>query len=100
MSAMLLFSGETVHSFVMRCLEIEQKILLFSGKPHDLCYTTQFVNKRFLRTLEKKIRSNFITQDIKHLQRVDVCDEDLLATVIRLAAKKPLGLRKMILYQN
>ena len=58
---------------------------MFSGKPDDLSYTPQFVNKRFLRALERVIRSTFIAQEIKHLLRTDnVCDEDMLVTVIRV----------------
>ena len=74
----------TVYSFVMKCLEIRQKILLFSGKPDDLSYTPQFINKFFLRTLERGVRSPFIFPGIKHLLKADnVCDEDLLAAVMR-----------------
>ena len=56
---MLQFPEETVYSFVMRYLEIGEKILLFSGKPDDLSFTPHFVNKLFLRTLERRIRSSF-----------------------------------------
>ena len=83
MSAMSLFPEETVHSFVMRCMGIRQKTLLFSGKPYGLSYTPQFINNLFLRTLERRIKSPFIFQLIKHLLRADnVCDKDLLAAVI------------------
>ena len=68
----------------MRCLEIRQNILFFSGKLDDLSYTPQFVNKVFLRTLERGIRSLFIVQEIKHALKADnVCDEDLVAAVMR-----------------
>ena len=73
-----------LYSFVVRCLEIRQKMFLFSGKFDYLSYTPQFVNKFFLRTLERGIRSLFIVQKIKHLPSADkVCDEDLLAGVMR-----------------
>lgn len=78
-STILQFLEETVYSFAMRCLKIRQKILLFSGKPDNLNYTPQLVNKRFLKTLKKETRSPFIVQKIKHLLKADdVCDEDLL----------------------
>ena len=84
MSAILQFHKETVYSFVMRCLGIRQKMILFSGKPYDLSYTPRFLNKFFLRTLERQIRIPFINQKIKHLLRADnVCDEDLLVAVMR-----------------
>ena len=68
----------------MKCLEIRQKIFLFSGKFDYLSYTTHFVNTFFLRTLERGIRSPFIVQETKHLPRVDnVCDDHLLAGVMR-----------------
>ena len=57
---------------------------MFSGKPDALSYTPQFVNKLFLRTLERGIKSPFIVEEIKHLLRADsVCDENLLAAVMR-----------------
>ena len=73
-----------LYLFCMKCLEIRQKIFLFSGKFDYPSYTTHFVNTFFLRTLERGIRSPFIVQETKHLPRVDnVCDDDLLAGVMR-----------------
>ena len=62
-----------LYLFCMKCLEIRQKIFLFSGKFDYLSYTTHFVNTFFLRTLERGIRSPFIVQETKHLPRVDLC---------------------------
>ena len=73
-----------LYLFCMKCLEIRQKFFLFSGKFDYLSYTPHFVNTFFLRTLERGIRSPFIVQETKHLPRVDnVCDDDLLAGVMR-----------------
>ena len=49
----------------------------------------QFVNKLFLRNVERGIRNPFIVQEIEHLLMADhVCDEDLLATVIRTSTNE------------
>ena len=67
----------------MRYLENRLRIILFFGKPDD---TQHFVNKLFLRTLERETISPLIDQEIKHLPRAgNVCDEDLLAAVIRVS---------------
>ena len=59
-------------------------MFLFSGKFDYLSYTPHFVNKFFLRTLERGIRIPFIAQKAKHLPSEDnACDEDLLAGVMR-----------------
>ena len=123
---MLQLPEKTAYPFVMRYFELGKKSFCSrSGKSDDKSYTPQFVNKLFLRTLERGIRSPFIAKEIKHLLREDnVCDEDLLVAVMRastyeyerstcnlrllrklqmymkLAAKKTLSLRKMIPFQN
>ena len=49
---MLQFLNEIVYTFVMRCLEVHQKILPVSEKSCDLSYSSGFINKLFLRTIE------------------------------------------------
>ena len=89
MSAIIQFLEETVYYFVLRCLEKRLKILLFSGKPDD---TPHFINKSFLRTLGREIKSLFIVPEIKHLPRAgNVCNEDLLAVVMRASTYEHQG---------
>ena len=52
MTNMLQFPEESVYAFVMRCLEVRQKILLVSEKSCDLSFSPGFINKLFLRTIE------------------------------------------------
>ena len=52
MTNMLQFPEESVYAFVMRCLEVRQKVLLVSKKSCDLSYSSGFINKLFLRTIE------------------------------------------------
>ena len=46
---MLHFPKESGYTFVMRCLELCQKILLVSEKSCELSYSPGFINKLFLR---------------------------------------------------
>lgn len=84
---MLQFPEESAYDFVMRCLELRQKILLVSDKSGDLSYSPVFVNKLFLRTLERGIQNPFVVQEIRPMLRSDeVCDEKLLAAIIKASA--------------
>ena len=84
MANMLQFPKESVYAFVMRCLEVCQKILLVSEKSCDLSYSPGFINKMFLRTIERRASNPFVVQEIKPLLRSEnVCDEALLAGIIK-----------------
>ena len=50
-TSMLQSPEESVYTFVMFCLEVRQKILLASKC--DLSYSPGFINKLFLRTIER-----------------------------------------------
>ena len=52
MTTILQFPEKSVHTFVMRCLEVRQKIFIFSEKPCDLSYFPGIINKLFLRTIK------------------------------------------------
>lgn len=73
---------ETPYLFVMRCIEIRQKLLLASQKS-DIVYDKHLVSKLFLRTLENGISSMFVLNEIKPILRPDTPDEKLIAAVCR-----------------
>ena len=89
MTNMLQFPEESVYPFVMRCLEVRQKIFLVSEKSCDLSYSRGFINKLFLRTVERSVSNPFVIQKIKPLLRFEnVCDEALLAAIIKASASE------------
>ena len=89
MTNMLQFPEESVYAFVMRCLEVRQKVLLVSKKSCDLSYSSGFINKLFLRTIERGVSNPFVVQEIKPLLRSEnVCDEALLAAIIKASASE------------
>ena len=89
MTHMLQFPEENVYTFVMRCLEVRQKIFLVSEKSCDLSYSRGFINKLFLRTVERSVSNPFVIQKIKPLLRFEnVFDEALLAAIIKASASE------------
>ena len=52
---MLQFPEESAYTFVMRFLEVRQKIPLVSEKSCDLSYSPGFINKLFLKKIERGI---------------------------------------------
>ena len=84
MTNILQLPEKAVFTFVMRCLEVPQKILLVSKKSLDLSYSPGFMNKLFLRTIERGVSNPFLVQEIKPLLLSDnVCDEALLAAIFK-----------------
>ena len=89
MTNKLQFSEESVYTFVMRCLEVRLNILLVSEKSCDLSYSPGFINKLFLRTIERGVSNPSVVQEIKPLLRSEnVCDEALLAAIIKASASE------------
>ena len=86
---LLQFLEQSVYAFVMQCLEVCQKILLVSAKSCDLSYSPGFINKLFLRAIERGVSNPFVVQEIKPLSRSEnVCDEALLAAIIKAYASE------------
>ena len=81
------FTEESVYTFMMWCLEICLKILLDSEKSCDFSYSPGFINKLFLKTIERGVANPFVAQEIEPLLRYqNVCDEELLAVIIKASA--------------
>ena len=74
---------ESAYSFVMRCIETRQKVILASMKS-DIKYDKNIVFKLFYKTPEKGISSSYIVQEIKEGLRHSISDEDLIAAVTKV----------------
>ena len=75
---------ESPYSFVMRCTETKQKVILASMKS-DIKYKN-LVCKLFYKTLEKVISSWYVAQEIKEGLSHSISDEDLIAAVTKASA--------------
>ena len=77
---MIQLPGESEYSYVMKCIEVRQKLLLASGKS-DIKYNKGLVMKLFYRTFESSLLSSYVVQELKPLLRSGVSDEDLITAV-------------------
>ena len=86
LTSLVQLSEETPYSFVMRCIEVRQKLLIASTKS-DIPYDTKLVSKLFQRTLENGLSSSYVLQEIKLLLKSDaMTDEDLIAAVSKASS--------------
>ena len=89
-------SEESSYLFVLRCIELRQKILIASTKS-DLNFDKPLLDKAFCLTLERGLSTMYVVQEIRHLPRAGVSDEELIFEVsksITRSFKKP---RKIII---
>ena len=80
-------SEESAYSFLMRCIETRQKVILASIKS-DTKYDKNLVCKLFYKTLEKAISSSYVVQEIKEDLRDNISDEHLMAAVTKASASE------------
>ena len=73
---------EPEYQYVMRCIEIRQKVILASNKS-DIKFDKELVRKLFHRTLERGCLSSYVMQEIKPLKRNNASDKDLIAAVTK-----------------
>ena len=86
LTSMVEFPSKSSYVFVMRCIEMRQKLIMSSDKA-DIKYYRALVQKLFLRTLERGSLSGVVVQEVKDLLRQDsVCDEELLSAIIKQLA--------------
>ena len=78
-------TGESSYSFVLRCIELRQKILIASTKS-DIRFDKPLLDKVFCRTLERGLSSTYVIQEIRHLLRTGVSDEELIFEVTKASA--------------
>ena len=85
LTSMVQFPRESSYAFVMRCIEMRQKLIMSSDKA-DITYDRARIQKLLLRTHERRILSHMVVQEVKHLLRQDsVCDEELLSAFTKAA---------------
>ena len=75
------------YQYVIRCIEIRQKIILASNNS-DIMYDKELVRKVFNCTLEKWILSLYVLLQIKSLIRNNECDEDLITAAAKTSTTK------------
>ena len=85
LTSMVQLPEESEFQYVMRCIEIRQKVILASNKS-DINYDKELVRKLFYRTLERGLLSSYVIQEIKSLIRNNASDEDLIAAVTKASA--------------
>ena len=100
LTSMIQLPEETEYSYVMKCIEVRQKVLLASSKS-DIKYDKGLVMKLFYRNLERSLLSSYVVQEIKPLLRSSVSDEDLITAVSKGAASEKernlaLGKKKQV----
>ena len=76
---------ESSYSFVLRYIELRQKILIASRKS-DVKFDKPLLDKVFCRTLERGLSSTYVVQEIRHLLRTGVSDEELIFEVTKASA--------------
>ena len=70
MTSLVQLTDESIYAYVMRTIEIRQKVLLASQKASgkgEIGFDKDLVMKLFLRTLERGIISQYVVQEIRHL---------------------------------
>ena len=78
---------ESSYSFVLRCIELRQKILIASTKS-DIKFDKPLLDKVFCRTLETCLSSTYVVQEIRNLLRTGVSEEELIFEVTKASAAK------------
>ena len=80
-------SDETAYHFVIRCLEMCQKVIVASMLSDDITYDPNLVPQLFLRTLERGIAIPYVLSEIKpYLNSGNANDEALILAVTKAAA--------------
>ena len=73
LTSMIKLPEESEYSYVMKCVEVRQKVLLTASKS-DIKYDKGLMMKLFYRTLERGLLSSYVVQEIKLLLRSSVSD--------------------------
>ena len=90
MTSLVQLTDESIYAYVMRTIEIRQKVLLASQKASgkgEIGFDKDLVMKLFLRTLERIITSQYIVQEIRNLLKSScTTDEELISAVTNASA--------------
>ena len=98
LTSMIQLPEESEYTYVMKCIELRQKVQLASSKS-DIKYDKGLVMKLFYQILERGLLSSCVVQEIKPLLTRNVSDEDLITAVRKAAASQkernqPLGKKR------
>ena len=89
MTSLVQLTDESIYAYVMRTIEIRQKVLLASQKASgkgEIGFDKDLVMKLFLRTLERII-SQYVVQEIRNLLKSScTTDEELISAVTNASA--------------
>ena len=85
--SMVQIPEKSEYQYVIRCIEIRQKVILTSSKS-DIKYDKELVRKIFYHTLKRGLLSLYVIQEIKSLVRNNASDGDLIAAVTKASATK------------
>ena len=80
---MVQFREESEYQYVMRCIEIGQKVILASNKS-DIKYDKELVRKLFHRIYKEDY--SYVIQEVKSLIRNNASDGELIAAVTKASA--------------
>ena len=90
MTSLVQSTDESIYAYVMRTIEIRQKVLLASQKASgkgEISFDKDLVMKLFLRTLERGIISQYVVQEIRNLLKSSCTpDEELISAVTNASA--------------
>ena len=65
LTLMCQLSEESTYQFVIRCLEMRQKVIIASEQSDEITYNPNLVQHLFLRTLERGIPSPYRLSEIR-----------------------------------
>lgn len=83
-------SGESTHAFVIRAMELRQKILFASqnATDDDIHYGERLVQKTFINTLETGIVNEAVRSKLRQILKEDVSDEEILTELSKAEASE------------
>ena len=98
LTSMIQLPEESEYTYVMKCIELRQKVQLASSKS-DIKYDKGLVMKLFSQILERGLLSSCVVQEIKPLLTRNVSDEDMITAVRKAATSQkernqPLGKKR------
>ena len=76
---------KSFYSFVLRCIDLRQKILVASTKS-DIRFDKPLLDKLFCWTRERGLSSTYVVQEITQLLKTGVSDEELILEVTKASA--------------
>ena len=77
---------ESSYSFLIRCIETRQKLLLASEKSREIKYEEHFVRQLFFKTIENGLTNRHVLQEIKPMLRNQEPDETLISEITRISS--------------